>query len=91
MRDHGADEPLRATLALTNGQEIWAVRFASDARSPSLYYGSAQTRAHEQGGNPVNTIASEPIDSEADRWHRVDAGTGIHWTPDGLQSFSLHL
>lgn len=91
MRDHGADEPLRATLALTNGQEIWAVRFASDARSPSLYYGSPQTRAPEQGGNPINTIASEPIDGEADRWHRVDAGTGIHWTPDGLQSFSLHL
>lgn len=89
MRDHEAEEPLRATLALTNGHEIWAVRCASDARSPSLYYGSPQTRAPDKGANPINTIASEPIDGEADHWHRVDAGTGIHWTPDGLKTLTL--
>jgi glutamine amidotransferase len=91
MQDHAAEEPLRATVAITNGQEIWAARCASDARSPSLYYGSPRTRANEKGANPINTIASEPMDGEADHWHRVDAGTGIHWTPDQLTSFDLHL
>ncbi len=91
MQDHAAEEPLRATMAITNGQEIWAVRCASDARSPSLYYGSPQTRASEKGQNPINTIASEPMDGEADHWHRVDAGTGIHWTPERITHFDLHL
>jgi hypothetical protein len=31
------------------------------------------------------------MDGEADHWHRVDAGTGIHWTPDKLNTFELHL
>ena len=91
MQDHAAEEPLRATVAITNGQEIWAARCASDARSPSLYYGSPRTRASEKGTNLVNTIASEPMDGEADHWHRVDAGTGIHWTSEKLTTFSLHL
>ena len=91
MQDHEAKEPLRATLAISNGQDIWALRCASDARSPSLYYGSPQTRANERGANPFNTIASEPMDGEADHWHRVDAGTGIHWTPDKLSTFELDL
>jgi len=91
MQDHQAEEPLRATLAISNGREIWALRCASDARSPSLYYGSPQTRAAEKGLNPFNTIASEPMDSDSDHWHRVDAGTGVHWTPEKLSSFEVHL
>ena len=91
MSEHQSEEPMRATLCVTNGQEIWALRCASDARSPSLYYGSPHTRSVEKGTNPINTIASEPIDGESDHWHRVEAGSGIHWTPDGLTSFQLQL
>lgn len=91
MEDHAAEEPLRATIAITNGQEIWATRCASDSKSPSLYYGSPHTRSVEKGANPINTIASEPMDGEADHWHRVDAGTGVHWTPNSVNRFNLHL
>jgi hypothetical protein len=48
-----------------------------------------QTRAREAGVNPVNTIASEPLDSSSDHWYGVDEGTVLHWTEQRLEQLRL--
>lgn len=84
MERHGASEPLRASIALTNGQAVWAFRLSSDGRAPSLYFGRPSTRASEEALNPVNTIASEPLDSQAEHWYAVEESTVLHWTEQGM-------
>jgi glutamine amidotransferase len=90
MERNAAVEPLRASMALTDGKSVWAVRYSSDHRSPSLYFGMPDTRAVEPGVNPVNTIASEPLDSDASHWFGVDEGTVLVWTDQGLEQQRLN-
>ena len=84
MDENHADEPLRASLAVTDGKEIWAFRYSNDTQSPTLYYGQPHTRAEDHYKNKFNAIASEPSDSEADHWYKVDEGMCVHWTRDEL-------
>jgi glutamine amidotransferase len=91
MDKHKSDEPMRISCALTNGKEIWAFRYSSDDKSPSMYFGSPHTRASEKGLNPITTIASEPSDSDATHWFKVDERQGIHWTERGLEHFEINL
>jgi glutamine amidotransferase len=91
MEKNAATEPLRISMALTDGQAIWAFRYSSDHQSPSLYFGMPSTRASESSVNPVNTIASEPLDSQADHWYGVDEGTVLHWTEEGLDQSRIRL
>ncbi|ODT47719.1 class II glutamine amidotransferase [Devosia sp. 63-57] len=75
----GITEPLRFTSCYTNGETLWAYRWASDDKAPSLYY------REEEGGY---LVVSEPIDEGTKCWNvvpkqsvlRVDAG-GIHIEP----------
>jgi glutamine amidotransferase len=89
MEKHQAEEPMRISCALSNGKEIWAFRYSSDDQSPSMYFGSPHTRSSEPGSNSVTTIASEPSDSNASHWFKVDERTGIHWTERGLEHFKI--
>ena len=91
MERHRADEPLRASCALTNGRDIWAFRYSSDNQSPSMYYGSPQTRASEDGAHPITTIASEPSDSDASHWFKVHERNGVHWSEKGLERFTINV
>lgn len=86
-----ASEPLRASLAVTDGKQIWAFRYSSDDRSPSLYFGSPHTRASEHFPNEFNTIASEPSDHQAEHWHKVDEGTCVHWTRERMNFYPIEL
>ena len=89
MEKHHSDEPMRISCALTDGKEIWAFRYSSDDQSPSMYFGSPQTRASEDSSHSITTIASEPSDSEAAHWFKVEERSGVHWTQRGLQHFKL--
>jgi predicted glutamine amidotransferase len=62
MQQARVTEPLRFTAAVTDGTDIYAVRWASDGRAPSLYW--RQT--------PRNLlIVSEPLDGDRARWREV--------------------
>jgi len=61
----GIDAPLRFTAALTDGETVWAFRWASDARPPTLYW------RQEPGGL---VIVSEPIDEERAEWQAMPNG-----------------
>jgi predicted glutamine amidotransferase len=89
MEKHKANEPMRISCALTNGKDIWAFRYSSDDQSPSMYFGSPHTRASEDAQHPITTIASEPSDSDAAHWFKVEERNGVHWTENGLEHFTI--
>ncbi|UFN50320.1 class II glutamine amidotransferase [Roseomonas sp. OT10] len=72
MRQNGVAEPLRFTATLSDGESLWAFRWACDARPPSLYY-----RATETG----LVLVSEPIDEDRAVWHEVPRGHGLTARP----------
>jgi len=89
MEKNHSDEPMRISCALTDGKEMWAFRYSSDDQSPSMYFGSPHTRASEEGAHPITTIASEPSDSDAAHWFKVEERNGVHWTESGLNHFAI--
>jgi predicted glutamine amidotransferase len=62
MREANIDEPLKFTAALTDGETLWAFRWACDTQPPSLYY--------RKTGEGV-LIVSEPIDGKREGWCEV--------------------
>lgn len=65
MTAEGIREALRFTAALTNGETVWAFRWASDDKPATLYW-----REDEDG----LTIVSEPIDDHREDWQAVPVG-----------------
>ena len=60
----GALPHLRLTAALSDGQHLYAVRYATDDAAPSLYYRWSDTR---QG----MAVVSEPLEAEEGGWIEV--------------------
>lgn len=63
-REKGALPWLRMTAALSDGQNLYAVRHATDEFAPSLYYRWSDTR---QG----MAVVSEPLESDEAGWTEV--------------------
>ena len=72
----GPQPLLRFTAALSDGKTLYAVRYASDAFAPSLYY-----RAGPAGGV---TVASEPLDAEHAGWQSLPPGSFATVTAEGV-------
>jgi hypothetical protein len=70
---------------------VWAFKYSSDDQSPSMYYGSPNTRSSENRQNAITTIASEPSDSNAAHWFKVEERKGVHWTDRGLTHFEINI
>ena len=60
-------EPFRMTAAVSDGESIHALRYASDDKAPTLYYGNTDGR---QAGESV-LILSEPLDQQAGNWTAI--------------------
>lgn len=60
MEAAGVTAPLRYTAALSDGRRIFAVRYASDFRPPSLYW---------RGEGAGVTIVSEPLEPDSRAWN----------------------
>ncbi len=65
-RGMGLDPFIRASIAVSNGQDLWFLRYATDRFAPSLF-----VRENHQGKGIV--IASEPLDDEAG-WQPINPG-----------------
>lgn len=65
MSRAGVPCPLRFTAAFTDGQKLYAVRYASDGKPPSLY-----TKTAADGSV---LVVSEPLDEAAEGWQPVPA------------------
>jgi len=76
----GAEEPLRLTAALSDGQRLIAFRYSSDGQSPSLFHaeGAAVTVqdgcCHFARGAGSVLVLSEPLDTVEGCWHAVPEG-----------------
>ena len=68
MRGAGIAEPLRLAAALSDGEDVFAFRWASDNKAPSLYW-------RESGGDLL--IASEPLDGVHEHWREVPKGCAL--------------
>ena len=65
MLKAGLREALRFTACLTDGTDLFAFRWASDGRAPTLYWRQTQ-------GNLV--VVSEPLDGDRAQWTEVPQG-----------------
>jgi predicted glutamine amidotransferase len=63
---HGIAEPFRFAAIATDGETLVAIRWSSDAHSPSLFYGVGVA-----GMKDSIVIMSEPADEDAGHWHEV--------------------
>jgi glutamine amidotransferase len=77
-RARGVANPLRATVAATDGDTIYSFRYSSDGDAPSLYFSRSATdlldvnpRIAERLGDKARTIVSEPIGAFAQVWAEV--------------------
>lgn len=72
----GIEKPVRFTCAMTDGQNIYAVRYSSDRESKTLYVNRDREGMEELMGDeaprlPGHIVLSEPLDDCSDRWHKV--------------------
>jgi glutamine amidotransferase len=72
------DALIRCTAALSDGQRLHAVRYASDAHAPSLYY---RWNAAWQGW----AVVSEPYCEDADHWVTVPPGSFCTFDGDRVE------
>ena len=77
----GIAEPFRMTIAVANGQQLYAARHASSGPAPSLYHsrGSAALlsigcETYDLGEESV-IVLSEPLDEVSEHWEAVDPET----------------
>ncbi|MFG6446674.1 class II glutamine amidotransferase [Roseateles sp. BYS180W] len=80
MRALQIQQPLRFAAALADGQQIWAFRFSSDDRPPTLY-----RRAHGRGW----VVASEPLDGDDSAWTPLAPNEVLHLRPEQLSVSQL--
>ncbi|MGY4236768.1 putative glutamine amidotransferase [Bradyrhizobium sp. USDA 4449] len=64
MASSAVNEPLRLTAAMSDGEKLYAIRYASDLRPPTLY-------VNTRGSGRDALIVSEPIDDANTGWDSV--------------------
>lgn len=85
-KEHGIPEALWMTLGISDGQTVWAVRYASDNQAPTLYYSKAvddlvelglDPQAAERMGPDARMVVSEPIGKLATAWVTVPEASAL--------------
>ncbi|MEV7439963.1 class II glutamine amidotransferase [Streptomyces sp. NPDC091204] len=78
--DHGVEFPLQMTLAVTDGESVWAFRYSSGHASRSLFYSSkvdSLRRLHpdmaflQEVSDETRLIVSEPLGDLPGAWNEV--------------------
>lgn len=75
----GPDGPVRLTTVLSDGVSLYAFRYASDARCPTLY------ASRDWAGGGV-VVASEPLCGDASRWTEIPTRTLCEVTAHGMNA-----
>ncbi len=74
MRDAGVRAAFRCTAALSDGETVYAIRYASDGNPPSLYHSDHEDR---------RIVVSEPLDMPGCDWEPVLPNHLLIMHPDG--------
>jgi len=80
-REKGSAPHIRMTAAISDGERLHAVRYASDDKAPSLYYRQSIVG---QGW----TVVSEPY-AECGDWEQIESGTFLTFSREDASSESF--
>ncbi len=78
----GTAPHMRLSAAFSDGERLYAIRYASDPRAPSLYYRRCETL----GGYMV---VSEPLMSDVSGWCEIAPGSVCVFTGDTVETQSF--
>ncbi len=84
-------DPTRISACLSDGKNIWAIRYSSDLKSPTMYLGAPFAGPDGAAGDYITTIASEPFDNEAAHWRAVEEGTVLHICDGAVTRTKIYL
>lgn len=93
--EHGIDDAITMTVAVANGDVLYAVRYSSDGQSPSLYHSHDLRSLSGAGGAvepiPVDSLIllSEPLDDVLDHWEEVPESTLITASRESVEMSSF--
>ncbi|WP_406723877.1 class II glutamine amidotransferase [Streptomyces sp. GD-15H] len=98
-RDHGVEFPLQMTIAVTDGERVWAFRYSSQGASRSLFYSTrvdALRKLHpdtaflQEVSDDTRLIVSEPLGDLPGAWNEVpESSYGVvHAGADELHPFA---
>ncbi len=76
---HGTTPHVRLSAALSDGKRLFAVRYASDAHAPSVYYRWSSSR---QGW----AVVSEPLEEGEKDWTELAPGSFLEISQDGVRT-----
>jgi glutamine amidotransferase len=83
-RKRGIPEALWMTVGVSDGRQVWAVRYASDKKPPTLYYSRDMDdiarlapQARERLGSDARLIVSEPVGEIASAWVQVPVNSWL--------------
>lgn len=91
MENEGIDEPFRMAAAIADGRRLLALRWSSDGKSPSMFYGTGSDIWIEQGdvrfidGRGCSLVLSEPLDAVNDHWREVGEGSFVIVENDAVE------
>ncbi|MCA8981219.1 MAG: class II glutamine amidotransferase [Planctomycetes bacterium] len=84
-RSRGVQHAVWMTLGLSDGESIWAVRYASDGKAPTLYHSrdmkdlaELHPKMSHLFGADARAVVSEPIGKLAEAWEQVPQGAALH-------------
>ncbi len=89
----GIDEAVWMTVGVSDGESVWAVRYASDRAAPTLYYSrdigeiaALNPKLAELLGEQSRVVVSEPVGKYAETWMEVPQSTAV-WVHGGQIEF----
>jgi predicted glutamine amidotransferase len=90
--EHGIDRAIQASIGVSDGNSLWAVRYSTEGRSRTLFV-SADAHSIKQlhPDNPRlqrlrdadRIVVSEPLADLVGAWHELEESSALVVTPDG--------
>jgi glutamine amidotransferase len=75
--NHIGSALLRFTAAFSDGKALYAIRYATDSKAPTLY-------AAPLGSGQGYCLVSEPLNDDVDSWAEIPNGSAVTVTASGI-------
>lgn len=80
---HAGEALVRFTAAFSDGKLLYAVRYATDHKPPTLY---AAPMGGQMKGKSGYCLVSEPLNDDIDAWVEIPDGSAVIVCDDGMQA-----
>jgi glutamine amidotransferase len=79
-KEHGVADPLQMTVAVSDGERVWAFRYSSQGRSRSLFYSSRAETVRQlypelpflrEVSDATRLVVSEPLGDLPGVWNEL--------------------